>query len=443
MTFSPEQIAALAPDDASVKAGRGLVNPAKWPTLGQSAEAIWGECQGSGSKPYQVSIDLSGPAFKCTCPSRKFPCKHGLGLMFLAAEKAAAVKNGEPPAWVSDWLNTRREKGEKKAAAAAEKKETPIDPEATAKRVAKRLERMKQGGEEISRWLADQIRSGIATYPQQPPAYFSNVAARMVDAQVPGFANEISRLESVIHTGEHWPHRALAQLGRIHLLAEGLSRFESLPAALQGDLRNYLGWSLDKEEVLLVGERMSDEWAIVGQINIERDKLWERRTFLLGLKTSRAALLLDFAHGNRTFAVPLPVGMKFTAALAFYPAAFPLRALLIENLTDTVPLETPFPAHSTFDTAFEAHADALARNPWLFNAPLSVDGVTPFRRDNLWLLRDKNGVEVSLRMHEMAAWELLSISGGRPIRVFGQLTDGELQVLSAWADGFHNFQTSA
>jgi uncharacterized Zn finger protein len=27
-----------------------------------------------------VSVDLSGPAFRCTCPSRKFPCKHGLAL---------------------------------------------------------------------------------------------------------------------------------------------------------------------------------------------------------------------------------------------------------------------------------------------------------------------------------------------------------------------------
>ena len=80
MNLTMEQITALAPDAASVKAGRGLVNSAKWPTLGQSANALWGECQGSGSKPYQVSVDLGGPAFKCTCPSRKFPCKHGLGL---------------------------------------------------------------------------------------------------------------------------------------------------------------------------------------------------------------------------------------------------------------------------------------------------------------------------------------------------------------------------
>ncbi len=93
MNLNADQVVALAPDAASVKAGRDLVKPAKWPTLGQSADLLWGECQGSGGKPYQVSVDLDGLAFKCTCPSRKFPCKHGLGLLLLAVEKPSAVQD--------------------------------------------------------------------------------------------------------------------------------------------------------------------------------------------------------------------------------------------------------------------------------------------------------------------------------------------------------------
>ena len=41
--------------------------------------------QGSAASPYQTGIDLSEPAFQCTCPSHKFPCKHGLGLFLLLA----------------------------------------------------------------------------------------------------------------------------------------------------------------------------------------------------------------------------------------------------------------------------------------------------------------------------------------------------------------------
>ncbi len=32
--------------------------------------AVCGLCQGSGKNPYQTQIDLIGPAFRCSCPSR-------------------------------------------------------------------------------------------------------------------------------------------------------------------------------------------------------------------------------------------------------------------------------------------------------------------------------------------------------------------------------------
>ena len=44
--------------------------------------------------PYRTVADLAGPASKCTCPSRKFPCKHALGLMLV--ETAAPL--AEAPA---------------------------------------------------------------------------------------------------------------------------------------------------------------------------------------------------------------------------------------------------------------------------------------------------------------------------------------------------------
>ena len=114
MTLTLEEVTALAPDDASAKAARGLLSPARWPLLGASAQAAWGECQGSGSRPYQTQVDLSGPAFRCSCPSRKFPCKHGLALLMLRAQDASRFADGEPPAWVAEWLASRGEKAQKK-----------------------------------------------------------------------------------------------------------------------------------------------------------------------------------------------------------------------------------------------------------------------------------------------------------------------------------------
>ncbi len=439
MNLTTEQITALAPDAASMKAGRGLVNPAKWPTLGQSEGALWGECQGSGSKPYQVSVDLGGPAFKCTCPSRKFPCKHGLGLLLLTVERSAAVTTGNPPPWVADWLTARQEKAEKPTVA---KKKGPVDADAAAKNAAKRLQQMEEGGAALARWLTDQVRQGLATYPQLPATLFAGLAARMVDAKLPGLVNEITRLESCIHSGEGWQQRVLGQLGRMWLITEGLSRFSTWPPPMQGDLRAVLGWSMDKDEVLQNAPLVADEWCVVGQVFTERDRLWERRTWLLSRTQARPALLLDFTYGQRNFPVPLTVGTRFRGELAFYPSACPLRALLVNVLESPEPLHEPVPALDDFDAALAVRAEALAVNPWLLAYPLAINEVIPLRRNGGWWLRDRQSMEWPLQMADRDAWELLGVSGGHPLTVFGEWGDTELRVLGAWADGFHGFVTT-
>ena len=90
MEWTAATVEGLAPDAASVTAARKLARPAPWSEVGQDEQAVWGLCKGSGAKPYQVQVDVSGPAYKCSCPSRKFPCKHALGLLL-------AWANGEVP----------------------------------------------------------------------------------------------------------------------------------------------------------------------------------------------------------------------------------------------------------------------------------------------------------------------------------------------------------
>ena len=82
--WSIEAIEALAPDTSSIKAASKLKTTTKWQELAFNERIIWGLCKGSGKNPYQTQIDLQGPAFKCSCPSRKFPCKHALALFHLA-----------------------------------------------------------------------------------------------------------------------------------------------------------------------------------------------------------------------------------------------------------------------------------------------------------------------------------------------------------------------
>ena len=76
LNLTEEQIIQLAPDAASVKAGKGLAVPGKWVLLACSERAVWGHCQGSGKNPYQTAIDLNDIAFKCFCSPPNRNCSN-------------------------------------------------------------------------------------------------------------------------------------------------------------------------------------------------------------------------------------------------------------------------------------------------------------------------------------------------------------------------------
>ncbi|HUZ54987.1 MAG TPA: SWIM zinc finger family protein [Streptosporangiaceae bacterium] len=61
--------------------GLGQAGPARWSGSGHDEHAVWGECRGSGQLPYLTQAALDDAAAKCSCPSRKFPCKHAIGLL--------------------------------------------------------------------------------------------------------------------------------------------------------------------------------------------------------------------------------------------------------------------------------------------------------------------------------------------------------------------------
>ena len=199
--WTSQRVLQLSPDPASAKAGQGLATPRKWVSSGYDDVALWGECQGSGAKPYQVQIELAVPSFKCSCPSRKFPCKHGIGLLLMFA--ADQLKPATRPQWVAEWLAGRAERAEKKAAK-AEAPPKPVDEAAQAKRREKRLERVGDGLAALKRWSEDLVRSGIATAPTRGYEFFEEQARRMIDAQAPGAARRVTSLATLAASGAGW-----------------------------------------------------------------------------------------------------------------------------------------------------------------------------------------------------------------------------------------------
>lgn len=433
MTTTTDSVRALSPDDASFKAARGLCAVRQWPLLGRNDEAIWGECQGSGSKPYQTQVDLRAdtPSFRCSCPSRKFPCKHGLALLLLGVEQAAAFQSNAPPAWVSEWLNARAERSEKKAARAAEPTSAP-DPQARIRREAKRHQRIAQAAVDLQRWLTDLIDRGLGSMNAGQRGEVEAMAARMVDAQAPGLAARLRELALEIGSGEQWIARALAQMGLLQLACDGIARREALSEALRSEIDAVAGWSVDKAELLASTPAVNDHWTIVGQRVSELDnKLSERRVWMYGANTGRFACLLDYRFAAAAFDRHYIVGSGFDGALHFHPGFAGLRASQGE-IKAVLPPRWP---QLDLDQLLDGVAERVARSPWLWWQPFWAQGAQLERVDSVWRLH-ADGHVWPLQISAPSAFELLASSGGQPIDVYAETRGEALVPLSAVsADG--------
>lgn len=432
MLLTMEAVLALAPDDTSAKAARGLTSPAKWPLLGANEAAAWGECQGSGSKPYQTQVDLSGPAFRCSCPSRKFPCKHGLALLMMKAQDAALFTLRDSPAWVSEWLASRTEKAQKKEERQQEKAAAPADPQAAAKREAQRWQRIADAGQELQRWLADQLARGLGALNAEVLKTWRTMAARMVDAQAPGLGFRVSEAAAGVNQGADWPERTLQRLGLLQLLCEALLRREDLSEPVRADLRAAVGWPHDKAEVLAAGERVADRWTVLGVVTEERDdKLTERRVWLHGERSGRRAWLLDHAFGGRGFEQAWLTGSSIETALAFFPGASGLRALCAEAA------EAPAAAAWSclpLDDEWMQVARRVAACPWVGLHPLVLKDAVLLRSGER-VLAVVDGRALPLVVGDADAWQLLASSGGHPCQLMGEWDGQVLKPLTAWSDG--------
>lgn len=424
-TWTHEQILSLAPDAQAAKSAQSLARPGKWQHLGRNDQALWGEQQGSGSAPYQVAVALSGPSFKCSCPSRKRPCKHALGLFLLAQAQPKAFPVGQPPEWLSGWLA----KAEKPAQKVEKPAQAAPDPAAQARRAARRSSRVNQGIEALGQWLEDLVRQGLGTLPGQPAAFWENQAARLVDAQAPGLARRVRELAAIAGSGEGWPARALDRLARLHLLLEAYSRLDELPADLQAEIRSQVGWTQDQDELRSLAGRQG-HWAVLDCQITEEDRLRTRRTWLWQAAECCAALILDFVPAGRPFEGGLAIGTGLEAELVFWPGPFPQRAL-IKAQGETRPLEA-LSGYPSIRAALDAYGVALASNPWLERLLMPIDGVIPLRQEQGWAICDGAGGLLPLLLPPVDGWRLVALSGGRPLTLVGEWDGSSLAAMGAW-----------
>lgn len=215
MKITEPFILLLSPNPAAAANGRKLSQSGKYQNHGRSADdnVYWAECSGSGKNPYKTSVDFSlskdQPTSRCSCPSRQFPCKHALGLMYeILAEKAFPVS--ELPADLA-------EKMAKQAARAAKKEQNAAQPAAPKKTNTsarkKKLEKQLEGLDLAEKLVKDLLIGGIGTLAGTSAQSFEQVAKELGNYYLTGPQNAFTRMALEVREIQKNPENAPAHYG--------------------------------------------------------------------------------------------------------------------------------------------------------------------------------------------------------------------------------------
>lgn len=442
--WTPEKVTLFAPDHQAVKESRKIAKPERWEQLGHDTYTVWGVYQGSNKSPYEVKLDTlklqkdTTSGFGCTCPSRQKPCKHALALLFLTVQDPEAIPEVDTPQFVQEWLDKTAVRARKEQEKKRRGAEAAINQEQREQNYLERLEKIRDGLDELQLWVDNLIRHGLADPSLKSYTFWDDKAARMVDAKAPGVANMLREMGSLVMKGDDWLDDLLRELGKLHLIIEGFKRFEDLPPETRADLRTVVGWHLKKDEVD-EESAVYDDWLVIGRFSGKvDDKLRTQRWWLRGIRTGRDVLIREYAWGDEPFDTYLEPGWALEADVKFYPSRYPLRALIAYQYDEP---RTGLQAEGlTIQESVEAYSAALAKNPWLPEFPFLLDGVIPTRHGKDWVLLEDSGLAIPLSETFDHQWALMALSGGYPIQVGGEWNGQELMPTGAFAeDRFVNF----
>lgn len=209
MDLTEQFILLQAPNPAAAENGRKLSKKGSFSAHHRTEDdtLYWAECAGSGKNPYRVSIDFTNrdaPTCRCSCPSRQFPCKHALGLMFEIL--------GSKPFETADIPRDIADKRVKQAARAAKKEGAadeppkPKKPNATARK--KKLARQLEGLDMAEKMVDELLTSGLGTLAGSSAQTFDKLAKELGSCYLTGPQTAFTRVALAVRTVQKDPSRA-------------------------------------------------------------------------------------------------------------------------------------------------------------------------------------------------------------------------------------------
>ena len=441
MKLTEQQIANLAPKPTAFKAGQKLASLPKWTSFALSDRAMWGEIKGSGSKPYKTQIDVKDLAYKCSCPSRQFPCKHSLGLLLLYSQNESNFEASSEPDWVKEWIDKRQAK-----AAAPKKEEKELTPEDIAKsekgkqkRADARMKSVKAGVSELELWLRDLVRLGFLHLPNKPRGDFQKVAARMMDAKAPGLAGWVRAFEHLDYADRlAWQEEALVLSGKLNLLIQTFKNYDQLDPLWQLSIRNLIGWNQSTKDLLANKEikGIKDEWLVIGQEKEENDDLVVERNWLWGTTSNRSALILNFGSRFAPLISTISPGIIIQGELKFFPNVMEQRAV-IQNQRAILPNYRKEPKmESGWKVLRNIWRDVRASYPWVHSIPFLIEEVQIVQTEGGHCIVDRNGALEILHPDfdnkQLMGW--MVISGNGPVKLAGLFRNGKILPLGIFSE---------
>lgn len=210
MTITEQFILMTAPNASAAANGRKLSREGRFSAHGSSSEGnvFWANCAGSGKNGYRTSVDFSNgeaaPVCRCSCPSRQFPCKHGVGLLYeILAGKAFPV--GPVPEDLARKMEKRAAKAEKKEKdASTAEKAKKTNTAAQKKKILKQLE----GLDLVEKLIDDLLTSGVGTLAGTSASGYLKIAQDLGNYYLTGPQNAFTRMALEIRKIQKAPEQA-------------------------------------------------------------------------------------------------------------------------------------------------------------------------------------------------------------------------------------------
>lgn len=186
------KILTMSPNTSAISNAKKICSSGAFEKLAHSSDDTFymGECKGSGKSNYIVSadfIDEENPVIRCSCPSRQFPCKHGLALLFEIADEKTFEECEIP----EDILAKREKKEklkakkEKESAEGTEKVKKAPSKTSTAART-KKINKQIEGLDLIKKITSQLLKVGLSTMGTVSLKEYKDIVKQLGDYYLPG-----------------------------------------------------------------------------------------------------------------------------------------------------------------------------------------------------------------------------------------------------------------